>query len=185
LERNPTRPAVRRIMAEDLVKQSVLDRLFGSALVVAGGGGTGRPARTWEESVRLLERNVLRDLERLLNTRQVADPAASPHEHLERSVYNYGLLDFSNLAADSSRTPDEIRRLIKEAIELFEPRLTDVEVVDPDVGKDEESKGQLQRTVRFRVEATLRTDPEPERVEFDTVLDVTRKRFEVSGEPHA
>ena len=172
-------------MAEDLVKQSVLDRLIGSDRIVAGGGGAGRPARTWEESVRLLERNVLRDLEHLLNTRQISDPAAFPHEHLERSVYNYGLLDFSNLSADSSRTPDEIRRLIKEAIELFEPRLTDVEVVDPDSEEEDGGSGKLHRRVRFRVEATLRTDPEPERVEFDTVLDVTRKRFEVSGEPHA
>jgi predicted component of type VI protein secretion system len=35
------------------------------------------------------------------------------------------------------------------------------------------------------VEATLRTDPDPERVEFDTVLETTSKRFEVSVEPHA
>ena len=172
-------------MAEDLVKQSVLDRLTGADLVVTGGGDQGRPARTWEESVRVLEKNVLRDLERLLNTRQVADPASSPHDHLERSVFNYGLLDFSNMSADSSRTPDEIRRLIKEAIELFEPRLTDVEVVDPMAGQETKKGQRRRRTVRFRVEATLRTDPDPERVEFDTVLDVTAKRFEVSSEPHA
>lgn len=172
-------------MAGDLVKQSVLDRLTGADLVTTGGGGQGRQVRTWEESVRLLEANVLRDLERLLNTRQVSDPAGSPHEHLEKSLYNYGLLDFSNLSADASRTPDEIRRLIKEAIELFEPRLTDVEVVDPEEGEDTKKGRKLQRAVRFRVEATLRTDPEPERVEFDTVLDVARKRFEVSGGPHA
>jgi type VI secretion system protein ImpF len=172
-------------MAEDLVRQSVLDRLTGADLVVKGGGGEGRPARTWEESVRLLEKNVLRDLEKLLNTRQVSEPAGTPHKHVEKSVYNYGLLDFSNLTADSSRTPDEIRRLIKEAIELFEPRLMDVEVVDPLEGEEKKRGQVLQRTVRFRVEATLRTDPDPERVEFDTVLDVTNKRFEVSGEPHA
>jgi type VI secretion system protein ImpF len=172
-------------MTEDLVKQSVYDRLVGSDLVFTGGGGKGRPARTWEESVRVLEENVLRDLEHLLNTRQVSDPASSPHDHLEKSLYNYGLLDFSNLSADSSRTPDEIRRLIKEAIELFEPRLTDVDVVDPEEGKEPKDGWSLRRTVRFRVEATLRTDPEPERVEFDTVLDVTRKRFELSSEPHA
>jgi len=172
-------------MAEDLVKQSVLDRLTGADLVVTGGGGQGRPARTWGESVRVLEENVLRDLERLLNTRQISHPAGPPHEHLEKSVFNYGLLDFSNLSADSSRTPDEIRRLIKEAIELFEPRLTDVEVVDPLAGQETKKDQRLRRTVRFRVEATLRTDPDPERVEFDTVLDVTSKRFEVRGEPHA
>ena len=172
-------------MADDLVKQSVLDRLTGADLVVTGGGGKGRPARTWDESVRVLEENVLRDLENLLNTRQVSDPAGPPHEHVEKSLYNFGLLDFSNLSADSSRTPDEIRRLIKEAIELFEPRLTDVEVVDPLAGEGTDKNQRMRRTVRFRVEATLRTDPDPERVEFDTVLNVTNKRFEVSSEPHA
>ena len=172
-------------MAEDLVKQSVLDRIIGADLVVKGGGDRGRPARTWEESVALLEKNVLRHLEQLLNTRQVSEPAGPPHEHLERSLYNYGLLDFSNLSADSFKTPEEVRRYIKESIELFEPRLTDVEVVDPEGSGLKGKDRKLRRTVRFRIEATLRTDPDPERVEFDTVLDVASKRFEVSSESHA
>ncbi len=172
-------------MAEDLVKQSVYDRLTGADKLVTGGGAVGRAARTWEESVQVLEENVLRDLEHLLNTRQVSDPAGHTHPNVEKSVYNYGLLDFSNLSADSGRTPDEVRRLIKEAIEHFEPRLTDVEVVDPLEGQETKKEDKLRRTVRFRVEATLRTDPGPERVEFDTVLDLTSKRFELSGESHA
>jgi type VI secretion system protein ImpF len=172
-------------MAEDLVKQSVLDRITGADLVVKGGGDRGRPARTWAESVDVLERNVLRHLEELLNTRQVSEPAGPPHEHLERSLYNYGLLDFSNLSADSAWTPHEVRRLIKESIELFEPRLTDVEVVDPEGDESKGKSRKLRRTVRFRIEATLRTDPDPERVEFDTVLDVASKRFEVSSDGHA
>ena len=172
-------------MAEDLVRQSVLDRLTGADRVMTGGGGQGRLARTWDESVKLLEENVLKDLERLLNTRQVSKPAGPPHEHLQKSLFNYGLLDFSNLSTDSSRTPDEIRRLIKEAIELFEPRLTDVEVVDPLAGQESKEEKRRRRTVRFRIEATLRTDPDPERVEFDTVLDVHSKRFKVSGDPNA
>jgi len=172
-------------MAEDLVRQSVLDRLIGSDRVHQGGSGRGRLPRTWEESVKVLERNVLRDLEQLLNTRQVSEPAGPPHEHLAESVYNYGLLDFASLSADAAGSADRIRRLIKESIERFEPRLTDVVVVDPlkDASNKEKDKGM--RRIRFRVEATLRTDPDPERVEFDTVLETTSKRFEVSVEPHA
>jgi type VI secretion system protein ImpF len=172
-------------MADELVRQSVLDRLIGADLVRGGGAGEGRPARSWEESVKLLERNVLRDLEQLLNTRQVSEPAEPPYDHLSNSVYNYGLLDFTNLSADAAWTGDRIRRLIKEAIERFEPRLTDVEVVDPDEGESKSKETIVKRRVRFRVEATLRTDPDPERVEFDTVLETTSKRFEVSVEPHA
>ncbi len=172
-------------MAEDLVRQSVLDRLIGSDIILDGGGGQGRPARTWEESVKLLERNVLRDLEQLLNTRQVSEPAEAPYEHLAESVYNYGLLDFASLSADAAGTGDLIRRLIKESIDLFEPRLTDVEVVDPGKEESEPDESRSIRRIRYRVEATLRTDPDPERVEFDTVLETTSKRFEVSVEPHA
>jgi type VI secretion system protein ImpF len=135
--------------------------------------------------VNVLERNVLLHLEHLLNTRQVSEPAGAQHEHLARSVYNYGLIDFASLSADSSQTPEEVRHLIKRAIQLFEPRLTDVEVVDPDLDEDEKKKKKLLRTVRFRIEATLRTDPDPERVEFDTVLDLTSKRLQVSSDSHA
>jgi len=172
-------------MADDLVRQSVMDRLTGSDLIGAGGGDRGRRARTWDESVKLLERNVLRDLEQLLNARQTSEPAGPPHEHLAESVYNYGLLDFASLSADAAGSADEIRSLIKESIERFEPRLTDVEVLDPGEDESDGGKGAKLRRIRFRVEATLRTDPDPERVEFDTVLETTSKRFEVSLEPHA
>lgn len=172
-------------MAEDLVRQSVVDRIIGADRIVTGGGDQGRPARTWAESVDLLEKNVLRHLEQLLNTRRVSEPATSPLDQLERSLYNYGLTDFSDLSADSSATPDEVRRMIRESIELFEPRLTDVNVVDPDLGATGKKGSKHRRTVRFRVEATLRTDPDPERVEFDTVLDVVSKRFEVSSDANA
>ena len=172
-------------MAEDLVLQSVLDRLLGNDLIFEGGGDRGRAARTWDESVKLLERNVLNDLEQLLNARQVSEPAEPPHKHLAKSVYNYGLLDFANMSADSAETPDLIRRLIKESIERFEPRLTDVEVVDPEEDETSSKDVSVRRRVRFRVEATLRTDPDPERVEFNTVLDPASKRFQVSLDPHA
>ncbi len=172
-------------MAEDLVRQSVVDRIIGADRMVTGGGGQARPPRTWEESVDLLERNVLRHLEQLLNTRQISEPAEPPYDQLERSLYNYGLMDFSSLSADAARTPEEVRQLIKECIELFEPRLTDVEVVDPSTEGPKGKDVKLRRTVRFRIEATLRTDPDPERVEFDTVLDIASKRFEVRSDSNA
>lgn len=171
-------------MAEDLVRQSVLDRITGADRVTAGGGES-RPARTWRESVDVLEKNVLKHLEQLLNTRQVSEPAGSEHEQLSSSLYNYGLMDFTGLSADSSQTPEEVRRLIKKSIQLFEPRLADVEVVDPKLDEEEGKKKRLLRSVRFRIEATLRTDPDPERVEFDTILDLTSKRFEVRSDSHA
>lgn len=166
-------------MAEELVRQSVLDRLIGSDLVRKGGSAQGRLPRTWHESVALLEENVLRDVESLLNTRQVAEPAGPPYVHLPESIFNYGLLDIATLSADADETPHLIREHIRETLERFEPRLADVDVVDPEEGEEKQKRSRT-RTVRFRVEATLRTEPDPEHVEFDTVLELATKRFEVT-----
>lgn len=171
-------------MAEDLVRQSVLDRLIGTDLVRKGGSEVGRRPQTWQESAAILEQNVLRDVEALLNTRQISTAAGPPYVHLPESLYNYGLMDITTLSADSALTAHEIRRYIKESIERFEPRLSDVEVVDPLADEEESKTKTMTRTVRFRVEATLRTDPDPEHVEFDTILELASKRFEVSKEGH-
>jgi type VI secretion system protein ImpF len=134
-----------------------------------------RKPRTWEESVDVLKRNVLRDLEHLLNTRQIADTAAAPaHEHLERSAYNYGLRDLTSFSADAAGTPAALQRAIERAIAVFEPRILDPRVRFVATGAPSS------RQVRFLISGTLRTDPDPEQVEFDTVLEVASKRFEVS-----
>lgn len=166
------------------MRQSVLDRLIGADKVRTGGSDEGRRPRTWGESVNLLEQNVLRDVEALLNTRQISEPATPPHHLLSESIYNYGLVDIASLSADSAMTAHEIRRYIKETIERFEPRLVNVEVVDPDDDEPDLKSQGRSRTVRFRVEATLRTEPDPEHVEFDTILELASKRFEVTKEGH-
>ena len=171
-------------MAEELVRQSILDRLIGADRLRTGGSREGRPPRSWHESVTLLERNVLRDVEALLNSRQIDRPAAPPHLLLSRSIFNFGLVDITSLSADSEDTAQEIRQLIKETIQRFEPRLVDVDVVQPEDDEGGDSSPSRARSVRFRVEATLRTEPEPEHVEFETILELSSKRFEVSKELH-
>ena len=65
---------------------------------------------------------------------------------------------------------------IEATIEQFEPRLTDVRV------RLVESGTSTGRRVEFSIEGTLLTEPDPEQVEFDTVLEITSRRFKVS--PH-
>ena len=182
-------------MAEELVRQSVFDRLTGAdrlGEVIFSDEtepGPGQPAkprassvhrrlpRTWDESVDLLKRNVLRDLEQLFNARQISDPARPPYEHLERSAYNYGLRDVATFAADSAVGPADLQKAIENTIALFEPRIKDprVKMVEGN------AKDRTNRKVRFVISGTLRTEPDPEQVEFDTVLESTSRHFEITS----
>jgi type VI secretion system protein ImpF len=123
----------------------------------------------------VVKKALLRDLQWLLNARQVSDPAGPPHEFLARSLFNYGLPDIASLSADSPETPGMVLRFIEETIERFEPRLTNVRVslAGPAESKD--------RRVQFFIEADLIVEPETERVEFDTVLEVSSGKFAVSS----
>lgn len=147
------------------VRQSILDRLVDR--------GWREPA-DWDDSVERLKDNLLRDLEALLNTRESGSPAGAPHVELEQSIYNYGLPDFASMSADAVATPARLLKAIEREIELFEPRLTDVRI-----SRAEDRKGS-HRDLKFVIEATLRLDPDPERVRFDTVLEMHSGRFSVA-----
>jgi type VI secretion system protein ImpF len=144
------------------VRQSILDRL------VSRDRGE---SSDWDASVEELKSNLLRDLEWLLNTRETGSPAAAPYVEVERSIYNYGLPDFASMSADASATPARLLRSIEQEIELFEPRLSDVRISRTD------EDGKKSRSLKFVIEATLRLDPDPERVRFDTVLELNSGRF--------
>ena len=147
------------------MRQSILDRLIQNR---------EPPPQRWEDSVELLKENLLRDLEWLLNTRETGDPATAPWPELEHSIFNYGLPDFASMSADSAKTPGRLLKAIEREVELFEPRLTHVRISLQDKRDGEE------RSLRFVIEATLRLDPDPELVEFDSVLEMDSGRFSLN-----
>lgn len=156
---------------ERTVQASVLDRL------VDDRPGTGDdPYPTWAESVERYKTSVLRDLEWLLNTRRIAEEAPPVHEELQRSVYHYGLPDITSLSSDSATDRQWLAHRVRDAIVLFEPRLENVRVSIPD------AEPGARRVVRFVVEGTLRMEPNPEQVVFDTVLEVSSGRFRVESD---
>ena len=152
---------------ERTVQQSVLDRLIDDA------PGLGDPTPTWAESVRDLKAALRRDLEWLLNTRRTPQLPPAACEEVPRSLYLYGLPDFSARSRDNPETAAQLARDVERAIALFEPRLAAarVSIVESAEGGE--------RRLHFVIEALLRLDPTPERVVFDTVLDVSRNEFEV------
>jgi type VI secretion system protein ImpF len=152
--------------SDRIVRRSVLDRLL----------QTGDPEpRTWQDSLRAAKASLARDVEWLLNTRSIADPAPEELTELRDSVYHYGLRDVSSLSADSLTARRELLRTVADTIERFEPRLSGVRVRE--VAKQAEGK----REIHFVVEGMLRLHPEPEPVSFDTVLEATSGRFNLSG----
>jgi type VI secretion system protein ImpF len=159
-----------RQTTERTVRHSVLDRLIDRTPQLAAD-----PPLPWEESVRELRQSVLRDLEWLLNTRRIAEPAPDRYPETQRSVYHYGLPDISSVSADSDSVRRRLLRQIEESIQLYEPRLTSVRVTPVEV--DEEGH----RQIRFVIEALLRMEPNPERVAFDTVLEIASGTFQISG----
>jgi type VI secretion system protein ImpF len=163
-----------RQQSERTVRLSVLDRLVDRSPRTAAD-----PPTSWEASVRELHAAVLRDLEWLLNTRRIAEPAPDTYPETQRSLYHFGLPDITSLSGESEWMRRRLLRQIEECIHLFEPRLTSVRVTPVEV--DEEGL----RQIRFLIEALLRMEPNPERVAFDTVLEIASGTFRVSAGAHA
>lgn len=155
------------------VRLSILDRLAGGE-----AGGIGNRS-AFDESVAELKHSLLRDLEWLLNTRQVIDRAPDELKELQRSVYNFGLRDITSKSSDSVAVRRELIRQMEECIQTFEPRLTSVRVTP--IGGDDSST----RRIHFVIEGLLRMEPNPERVAFDTVLDIASGKIEIQGDQGA
>jgi type VI secretion system protein ImpF len=139
---------------------SVLDRLLGDCGV-------------W--TIDSAKAAVKRDLEWLLNSRRMVSKHPSSREPLGQSLVTYGLPDLASFCPGTTADQEPLRLAIQEAIKRFEPRLARVRVrLEPGLTAD--------RSVRFRIDALLRVEPEPEPVAFDSVLRLDDQTFEVGDE---
>jgi type VI secretion system protein ImpF len=157
---------------ERTVQPSLLDRLTD-----ADPRSTADPRISYAESVRRFKASIQRDLEWLLNTRRTPDAVpADWFEQLPRSVYYYGIPDITSLSRDSAESRLMLLHDVEQAIALFEPRLTDVRIAVVETEGE-----QFRRELRFHIEATLRMDPTPEQIVFDTVLNFASGEYDVAG----
>jgi type VI secretion system protein ImpF len=154
------------------VSLSLLDRL-----VDLDRGVPDRPWISRAESVRRLRTSVRRDLEWLLNTRRVAVSPSSCRE-LNRSVWVYGLPDFTAYSLASASDRVRLLRDLEAAIRAFEPRLDGVRVVPVE-------QERLAAALRFRIEAFLLVQPVPEQISFDTVLELSSGEYQVRSDADA
>jgi type VI secretion system protein ImpF len=142
------------------VRPSVLDRLIDE-----DPRSNVEPPLTRAQSVRQFKTALRRDLEWLLNARRIITRVPDECPEVVRSVFTFGLPDITSLSKDSHESFERLARLIKSAIDVFEPRLGDVTV------NLKEGGSKLLRDVHFVIDGILKLDPMPERVMFDTRQD--------------
>lgn len=157
---------------ERAAQSSIVDRLVD----LEPGAAVDAPV-SLAESVRRAKAGLRRDLDWLLNTRRTAIRVPEGLDELRRSVFWYGLPDLSSLSHDSPEDRVALLRSIERAIALFEPRLADVRV-----SLVEDDTPAHRRELHFVIEGTFLLDPTPERVAYDTVMDLTRGECVLRGD---
>ena len=116
-----------------------------------------------------LRHSVRRDLENLLNTRYKIMEPAEEFKELELSLLNYGLPDLATVNMSDTDKKQEFIDSFETILREYEPRFKTIKVSYLD------NTDKLDRTLRFRIDATLYADPYPEVIVFDSVLEpVTR-----------
>ncbi len=163
-----------RFDIDAVVTQSVLERLIDKDPSLSGDPPVSRA-----QSVRLLKSALRRDLEWLLNSRRISGASPEDFKELGRSLYFFGLPDFSAMSLSSPRDRNSLLRELERSIETFEPRLKGVRVtlLEPPTN--------TLRVLRFQIEALLMMDPSPEQISFDTVLQLNSGQYEIKGDRNA
>lgn len=149
---------------------SVLDRLLQD-----NPGGRDAP-QSRHQVLREMKASVRRDLEALLNTRTWCHELPSDLPHLQKSLVNYGIPDFTgtNMSRPSERS--SLREIIEEIILKYEPRFKTVRVTIL------EADDEYDRTLRFRIDGLLHAEPAPEPVVFDSQVDSVSASVEILAE---
>lgn len=148
----------------------LLDRLIDDAPDVRQD-----PVMSAAEAVTVLRRSVRRDIEALLNARRRWRSWPEGYEELALSPVAYGISDFAAGAFNDPAQRDRLRLQIENMIRRFEPRLAQVRVVLLDANDT------LDATLRLRIEALLRTEPAPEPIAFDTLVDAATAEVQVKA----
>jgi len=165
-----------RVDSDSVVTLSVLDRLIDNEPLNRNEAMLSRA-----QSVRQLKTALRRDLEWLLNTRRIADDILDGYPDLAKSAYGFGLPDFTSFSFANVKDRARLLRALESAIRNFEPRLTAVRVIPLET----QSEGGAKKLLRFQIEGLLKMDPAPERVSFDTVLQLTTGEYQVKGDASA
>ena len=157
-----------RVDKKKKLRPSILDRLIDSEPHVQVEADKNK-----HQQLRELRDSVRRDLENLLNTRyRVVEPSGE-FTQLETSVLNYGLPDLATVNIVDLEKKKEFTQNLERILRTYEPRFKTVKV------NYQDNKDGTDRTLRFRIDATLYADPAPEVIIFDSILEPVSRTVNV------
>ncbi len=162
-----------RVDKKKELRPSILDRLLDDEPHIQVEADKNR-----HQHLRELRNSVKRDLENLLNTRYRMVEPPEEFSQLELSLLNYGLPDLATVNVADIEKKRNFTRHLEKILRDYEPRFKTVKVNHID------NKDNIDRTLRFRIDATLYADPAPEIVVFDSVLDPVSRTVNVEESKH-
>jgi len=152
----------------DNLRACILDRL-----VDLEPGVSHEPVQSSLPSMGQIKASLVRDIEKLLNTKRQIFAPPSGYRELNNSLFVYGLRDFTAQNPRSPSVRQQLRQDIEKTVARFEPRLKNLTV-------QLETATQHDRNFRFRIIGVLVVEPIREPVSFDTYFDVNRGEYRVS-----
>lgn len=162
-----------RIGKKQELRPSILDRLMDDEPHIQIEQDKNRT-----QYLRELRNSVKRDLESLLNTRYRMQSPPEDLKEIEFSILNYGLPDLATVNIADIEKKRAFTKNLEKTLRTFEPRFKSVKVIHID------NKDSTDRTLRFRIDATLHADPAPEVIIFDSVLDPVFRTVKVEESKH-
>jgi len=162
-----------RIGKKQELRPSILDRLMDDEPHIQIEQDKNR-----NQYLRELRNSVKRDLENLLNTRFRMQSPPDELKEVEFSILNYGLPDLATVNIADIEKKRAFTKNLEKTLRTFEPRFKSVKVIHID------NKDSTDRTLRFRIDATLHADPAPEIIIFDSVLDPVFRTVKVEESKH-
>lgn len=162
-----------RIDKKKKLRPSILDRLLDDEPHIQVEAD-----KNAHQHLRELRSSVKRDLENLLNTRYRMVEPPEDFTELELSLLNYGLPDLATVNIADIEKKRNFTRQLEKILRDYEPRFKSVKITHLDL------KDNTDRTLRFRIDATLYADPAPEIVVFDSVLDPVSRTVNVEESSH-
>lgn len=162
-----------RVDKKKKLRPSILDRLLDDEPDNKNEVDPGQ-----HQKLKQLRNSVRRDLENLMNARfRVMEPNEEFQE-LDNSLLNYGLPDLATINITDLDKRKEFTSKMEKILKGFEPRFKDVNV------SYMENKDNIDRTLRFRIDATLYADPSPEVVVFDSILEPVTRSISIEEHGH-